>query len=78
MAASSSETTVPALTWRDVEAERLSLVQPISRAEFARRTGVSESTITKGLAFNRKVRRGIRQQVRLVLDAARKAGEARA
>jgi hypothetical protein len=61
------------LSWRDVEAQRLALPRPISRAEFARRSGVSESTITKGLAEDRSVRSGIRQQVRLVLEAAARA-----
>lgn len=63
-------------TWRDLEARRLLLPKRLSRADLARRAGLSESTIAKGLRHDRTPRKHVRQQVELVLDAAGKMAEA--
>lgn len=64
------------VTWRDLEAARLALPRKLSRAELARRAGLSESTIGKGLREDRAPRREVRKQVELVLEAVRKMAEA--
>lgn len=67
-----------AVTWKELDARRQALPKPLSRAELARRAGISESTITKALqsADDVRPRKGVRAQVELVLDAAQKAAEA--
>ena len=63
---------MPKMTWADVEKRRQELPK-LSRAELARRAGVSESTYAKGLNDKkgpRTLRKGVREQVELVLDAA--------
>lgn len=65
-------------TWRELDDRRQALSKPMSRAEMARRAGISESTITKALQSADEVRprRSVRAQVELVLDAAEKMAEA--
>lgn len=65
-------------TWKELDARRLALGKPMSRAEMARRAGISESTITKALqsAEDVRPRKSLRAQVELVLDAAEKMQEA--
>lgn len=67
-----------AATWKELDARRLALPKPLSRAEMARRAGISESTITKALKSDDDVRprKAVRAQIELVLDAAQKAAEA--
>lgn len=58
----------------DKEREEIAVTSPrFSRAELARRAGISESTMTKGIAEKRTPQRKIREQVELVLDAERHA-----
>lgn len=65
-------------TWKELDARRQALPKPLSRAEMARRAGISESTITKALKSTGDVRprKSLRAQIELVLDAAKKAAEA--
>jgi predicted transcriptional regulator len=65
-------------TWKELDARRRALGKPMSRAEMARRAGISESTITKALQSDEDVRprKSLRDQVELVLDAAEKMAEA--
>lgn len=66
-------------TWKDLDARRLALPKPLSRAEMARRAGISESTITKALkkadGDDARPRKSVRKQVELVLEAAKIAAE---
>lgn len=66
-------------TWKELDARRLALPKPLSRAEMARRAGISESTVTKGLqkteGEDARPRKSVRKQVELVLEAARIAAE---
>lgn len=58
-------------TWADLEAERVAL-GTLSRADLARRAGISESGFTKGLAGGRRPQKDTRKKVELILDAERK------
>lgn len=59
-------------SWADLDQERTALGRPtMSRAELARRAGISESTITKGLREGRVPQKDARQKVELVLAAER-------
>lgn len=62
---------MPRMTWTEIERRRMALPRPLSRAELARRAGLSESTIAKGLRDDRVLQKGARDQVLLVLEAAR-------
>lgn len=55
-------------SWKDLEAARVKL-KGLSRAELARRAGISESAFTKGLASNRCPQKETRKKVELVLAA---------
>jgi transcriptional regulator with XRE-family HTH domain len=65
-------------TWKELDARRAALPKRLSRAEMARRAGISESTITKALQSEEDVRprKALRDQVELVLEAAKIAAEA--
>ena len=52
-------------TWQEIEARRAAV--SMSRAELARRAGISESTIFKGLQKQGKPHRLLAKQVELVL-----------
>lgn len=58
-----------AASWKDLDERRAALRKPLSRAEWARRAGISESTITKGLSGNKRPRKEQRQLAELVLEA---------
>lgn len=62
-------------SWADLEAIRVKL-GTISRAELARRAGISESSFTKGLSGNRSPQRDVRKKVELVLEAETRMVEA--
>lgn len=65
-------------SWADLEAERQALHRHsphFSRAELARRAGISESGFTKGLAEHRHPQKSVREKVELVLAAERAAIE---
>lgn len=62
------------ITWRELDERRSNLPTPLSRAEMARRSGLSESAVTKGVRENRRPRRSVREQVELVLSAVEIAG----
>ncbi|MEO9614297.1 MAG: hypothetical protein ABJG86_11215 [Nitratireductor sp.] len=64
---------MPPLTWTEV-AERCDRIG-LSRAEMARRAGISESTVVKGLARRSKPRGTTRRIVEMVLEAAEITGE---
>ncbi len=53
-------------TWQQIEARRGEL--GMSRAEMARRAGISESTVFKGLQKDGKPRRLLWNQINLVLS----------
>lgn len=63
-------------SWRELEARRQALPRKVSRAELARRAGLSESTIAKGIREDRTPRKAVRDQVNLILEAEKIAGEA--
>lgn len=62
-------------SWRDLEEARTKL-RKLSRAELARRAGISESAFTKGLAAGRCPQKETRQKVELVLEAHLRMQEA--
>lgn len=64
-----------AASWEDLDEKRKALPRPLSRAEWARRAGISESTITKGLKEGTRPRKEQRQLAELALEAARVAAE---
>lgn len=51
--------------WSDIEKQRRTL--KMSRAELARRAGISESTIFKGLQNSSRPNSSVRKQVELVV-----------
>jgi transcriptional regulator with XRE-family HTH domain len=53
--------------WERIEERRRGL--QLSRAEMARRAGISESTVSKALKFGRKPSGAVRRQVEMVLAA---------
>jgi predicted transcriptional regulator len=55
-------------TWAEIEAKRRNL--GLSREEMCRRSGVNQSTITKGLRRSTKPSSSIRRQLQSVLEAA--------
>ncbi len=57
------------VTWADLDARRKALKKRVSRAELCRRAGISESTITKGLAQGHLPTKGAREKVELILAA---------
>lgn len=59
------------LTWAEVEERRLALPRRLSRAEFTRRAGISESTMTKGVKDNTPISKTVREKLELVLEAVR-------
>jgi hypothetical protein len=59
------------LTWAEVEERRLALPRRLSRAEFTRRAGISESTMTKGVKDNTPITKTVREKLELALEAAR-------
>jgi len=52
-------------TWQEIEARRKDV--GISRAELARRAGISESTVFKGLQHNTRPSRVVHAQIDLIL-----------
>lgn len=60
-------------SWKDLDDERLALGSKISRADLARRAGVSESGMTRGISQGRFPRKSVREKVEAVLDQARQA-----
>jgi len=62
-------------SWKDLEEARTKL-RGLSRAELARRAGISESAFTKGLAGDRYPQKETRQKVELVLEAQQRMQEA--
>lgn len=62
-------------TYAELDAQRRQLPK-LSRAAMARRAGISESTITKGIKDGRAPSKPIRRQIELVLEAARAMAEA--
>lgn len=62
-------------SWADLEALRVKL-GTISRADLCRRSGISESTFTKGLANDRHPQKDVRTKVELVLEAESRMVEA--
>lgn len=55
--------------WNDIEARRARL-DHLSRAEMARRAGISESTVTKGLNRGTRPIGAVRKAIERVLDEA--------
>lgn len=67
---------MPAPTWKELDERRLALgKRRLSRAQLARRAGLSESTIAKGIRLDRTPIKDTRQKVELVLEAERIAIE---
>ena len=62
--------------WKSIENRRKLL--GISRAEMARRAGISESTVAKGFKLKRKPHYSVRQQVERVLNEEEREQEAAA
>ena len=62
-------------SWQDLEDARTKL-RGLSRAELARRAGISESAFTKGLSSGRFPQKQTRQKVELILEAVRMTQEA--
>lgn len=63
-------------TWADLEAERCALgPRKLSRAAWARRAGISESAITKGLTHGRRPQKAVREKVEGVLDVERQMAD---
>lgn len=67
---------MPAPSWKDYDERRQNLPKPLSRAQMARRAGLSESTVAKGIRHGRTPRKAVRERLELVLDAALKMAEA--
>lgn len=67
---------MPIPTWKELDARRQQLSRKLSRAEWARRAGISESTITMGLKGDSVPLKATREKVELVLEAEKMAGEA--
>ncbi|MGZ5905144.1 MAG: hypothetical protein ACXWKQ_07335 [Reyranella sp.] len=63
-------------SWAQLDEERQALPDKLSRAELARRAGISESTITKGIKSGAHPRRPQRELVEVVLDMERRVGGA--
>lgn len=63
------------VTWRNLD-ERRTQFPSLSRAELARRAGISESTFTKGIAGDRSPHKDTRKKVELVLEAERHMAQA--
>lgn len=67
---------MPKVSWKDLDERRQSLPRRLSRAQWARRAGISESTITKGIKKDLVPRKEQRQLAELALEAFRVATEA--
>lgn len=58
-------------TFKQLDERRQQLQRRLSRAELARRAGISESTITKGIKEGRVPSKPVRAQIELILEAER-------
>lgn len=62
-------------SWAELDAVRKGLKKPLSRAEWCRRAGIAESTVTKGISNGRRPYKDVRQRAELVLEAVKIAIE---